>query len=207
MIGKLSGLLDAVSETNCIVDVGGVGYVVQCSGRTMRGLPRPGEAVRLLIETQVREDAITLFGFLEVSEQRWFNLLQTVQGVGSRVALALLSALSPAEIAQAIAAGDKASVTRADGVGPKLAMRIVNELKDKAGAMPELSGAMAMALSGGVSVSQVESGGAADAISALVNLGYKRADAFAAVARAARELGPEADVQALIRIGLRELAK
>jgi len=209
MIGKLSGLLDSIGENACMVDVGGVGYVVQCSARTLRGLPRPGEAVRLLIETQVREDAITLFGFLDGAEQRWFNRLQTVQGVGSRVALAILSALSPAEIAQAILAGDRASVTRADGVGPKLGARIVNELKDKVGALPELPGAMAglAAAAASAGATAPAAGGAADAVSALVNLGYRRADAFTAVARAQRELGPDARVEALIRTGLKELAR
>lgn len=204
MIGKLSGNLDSVAETSAMIDVGGVGYVVFCSGRTLRGLPRPGEPVRLLIETHVREDHIHLYGFLDRAEQHWFNLLQTVQGVGARLALAILSSLGPAELAQAIAAQDKAQVRRADGVGAKLATRIVTELKDKAG---ELAGPGRAVTAEGIAGAATEGGRAADAVSALVNLGYRRADAFAAVARAARELGEEAGLDRLIRAGLKELAR
>ncbi|MCW5732412.1 MAG: Holliday junction branch migration protein RuvA [Alphaproteobacteria bacterium] len=205
MIGKLSGTLDSLGETSAMIDVGGVGYVVFCSARTLRGLPRPGEPVRLLIETHVREDHIHLYGFLDRAEQRWFNLLQTVQGVGARVALAILSSLGPAELAQAIAAQDKAQITRADGVGAKLATRILTELKDKAGELP--AGRAMLAESVAPAGTEASGGRAADAVSALVNLGYRRADAFAAVARAARELGGDAGLDRLIRAGLKELAR
>jgi Holliday junction DNA helicase RuvA len=206
VIAKLSGLLDSVADTACIVDVGGVGYLVYCSGRTLRGLPRPGEAVRLHVETHVREDHIHLYGFLSEAERGWFNLLQTVQGVGARVALGILSSLSPDELFRAIAAADKATLNRCDGVGPKLAARLVTELKDKVGGIA--LGPVAMAAGAAPEAMAGEGGGAvADALSALVNLGYRRADAFGAVTTAARTLGDKADVQALIRAGLKELAQ
>lgn len=204
MIAKLSGLLDSVAETACIVDVGGVGYQVFCSARTLRALPRPGEAVRLHIETHVREDHIHLFGFMAEAERGWFNLLQTVQGVGARVALAILSALSPDELAGAIAAADKATLNRCDGVGPKLAARLVTELKDKAGGIAFSAPAAA---AGGAAAEGSAKGPVADALSALVNLGYKRAEAFGAVTAAARGLGDKANVSDLIRAGLKELAR
>jgi Holliday junction DNA helicase RuvA len=207
MIAKLSGLLDSVADTFCIVDVNGVGYQVFCSGRTLRNLPRPGEAVRLHIETHVREDHIHLFGFVSEAERGWFNLLQTVQGVGAKVALAILSALAPDELFRAIASADKTTLNRCDGVGPKLAVRLITELKDKVGGIalgPAASTAPAEAAA-------ADSGGAngpvADALSALVNLGYKRADAFGAVTTAARNLGDKANVQQLIPAALKELAR
>lgn len=204
MIAKLSGLLDSVAETACIVDVGGVGYQVFCSGRTLRALPRPGEAVRLHIETHVREEHIHLFGFVSDSERSWFNLLQTVQGVGARVALAILSALSPDELIGAIASGDKATLNRCDGVGPKLAARLITELKDKVGGIAFAAPSPAA----GAAPAEGTAGGAiADALSALVNLGYKRAEAFGAVTTAARSLGDKAQVSDLIRAGLKELAR
>jgi Holliday junction DNA helicase RuvA len=206
MIAKLSGLLDSVSDTACILDVGGVGYQVFCSARTLRNLPRPGEAVRLHIETHVREDHIHLFGFVSASEREWFNLLQTVQGVGAKVALGILSALSADELFRAIAAADKATLTRCDGVGPKLAVRLITELKDKVGGIALGPVAQAgMGEAGAVAVA--ETGAVADALSALVNLGYKRADAFGAVTAAARNLGEKPNVQELIRAGLKELAR
>lgn len=207
MIARLSGLLDSVSETACIVDVGGVGYLVYCSGRTLRGLPRPGEAVRLHVETHVREDHIHLYGFLAEAERGWFNLLQTVQGVGARVALGILSSLSPDELFRAIASADKTTLNRCDGVGPKLAARLVTELKDKVGGIA--LGPVAMAGGGAAEAAAATegTGAVADALSALVNLGYRRADAFGAVTAAARALGSEANVQALIRAGLKELAQ
>lgn len=204
MIAKLSGLLDSVAETACIVDVGGVGYQVFCSARTLRALPRPGEAIRLHIETQVREDHIHLFGFASDSERGWFNLLQTVQGVGARVALAILSALSPDELIGAIASGDKATLNRCDGVGPKLAARLITELKDKVGGIAFAAPAPA---SGAAAAEGSANGAIADALSALVNLGYKRAEAFGAVTTAARSLGDKAQVSDLIRAGLKELAR
>jgi Holliday junction DNA helicase RuvA len=203
MIARLSGLLDSVGEDWCIVDVNGVGYQVFCGTRTLRNLPPAGEAVRLSIVTQVREDDIRLFGFTADSEKQWFALLQTVQGVGAKVALAILSVLTPAELADAIAAGDKTSVSRANGVGGKLAQRICAELKDKAAALPS---------SGGVTTASAAAPAAKgsateDAISALVNLGYRHADAHGAVIKAARALGEGAEVAALIRSGLKELAR
>jgi len=206
VIAKLSGLLDSVAEAACIVDVGGVGYLVYCSGRTLRGLPRPGEAVRLHIETHVREDHIHLYGFLAEAERGWFNLLQTVQGVGARVALGILSTLSPDELFRAIAAADKTTLHRCDGVGPKLAARLITELKDKVGGIA-LGPAAAAGDAAAAGAEGAANGAVADALSALVNLGYRRADAFGAVTTAARTLGSDANVQALIRAGLKELAQ
>jgi Holliday junction DNA helicase RuvA len=207
VIAKLSGLLDSVSDTACILDVAGVGYLVYCSGRTLRGLPRPGEAVRLHVETHVREDHIHLYGFLSEAERGWFNLLQTVQGVGARVALGILSSLSADELFRAIASADKATLNRCDGVGPKLAARLVTELKDKVGGIALGPVAMAGGGAAETAIATEGTGAVADALSALVNLGYRRADAFGAVTTAARVLGEKADVQALIRAGLKELAQ
>lgn len=206
MIAKLKGLLDSVSEIGCIVDVGGVGYQVFASARTLRNLPPVGQAVQLFIETHVREDHIHLFGFLTQAERAWFNLLQTVQGVGAKVALAILGSLSTDELTRALAAGDKAMLTRCDGVGPKLAVRLITELKDKLGGL-DLGAAAAGLPSAGESAAIEGPGAVADALSALVNLGYKRVDAFGAVTVAARQLGDKADVSSLIRLGLKELAK
>ncbi len=206
MIAKLKGLLDSVSEIGCIVDVGGVGYQVFASARTLRNLPPMGQAVQLFIETHVREDHIHLFGFLTQAERAWFNLLQTVQGVGAKVALAILGSLSTDELTRALAAGDKAMLTRCDGVGPKLALRLITELKDKLGGL-DLGAAAAGLPSAGESAAIEGQGAVADALSALVNLGYKRVDAFGAVTVAARQLGDKADVSSLIRLGLKELAK
>ncbi len=209
MIAKLKGLLDSVAETALVLDVGGVGYQVFCSPRTLRNLPRIGEAVQLHIETHVREDHIHLFGFLTQAERSWFNLLQTVQGVGAKLALGILGSLSPEELARALAAADKAMLTRCDGVGPKLAARLVTELKDKLGGID--LGAAAIGLPGpgeGAAMPAGETPSAvADALSALINLGYKRVDAFGAVTTAARQLGAEADMAGLIRLSLKELAK
>ena len=186
-----------------ILDVHGVGYVVACSTRTLQRLPRVGEAAVLAIETQVREDAIRLFGFLSDSERDWFRLLQSVQGVGSKVALAILSIMSPDELTSAIALQDKASVARAPGVGPKLAARIVAELKDKAGAFGTVDPA-AMTLAGGEA--PAGSSAAQEAISALINLGYGRPQAATAIAASLKALGEGAETSALIRRGLKELA-
>jgi holliday junction DNA helicase RuvA len=202
VIARLRGKLDALDEGHVVVDVGGVGYLVACPTRTLAGLPRPGEAVNLLIETQVRDDSITLYGFESGAERSWFRLLQTVQGVGARVALGILSVLGPDELARAVAAQDKAMLARASGVGPRLASRITSELKDRLSELPAAEGAFSagrppMAL-----------GGPADeAVSALVNLGYGRSDAHAAVAKAAAALGAGAPLEALIRSGLQELAR
>lgn len=196
MIGKLSGVVDSVGETEAIIDVGGVGYVVACSARTLRDM-RPGEPARLLIETQMREDAIRLFGFRDAAEKAWFSHLQSVQGVGAKLALGVLSAFGPDELARAVAAQDKAMLARAPGVGQKLAQRIAAELKDKAGQV-----ALGPAAADIVAVP----GAAGDAVSALVNLGYRRAEAFAAVAKATQSNG-NASVAELIRAGLRELGR
>ena len=204
MIGKLTGVVDSYGEDFVILDVHGVGYVVQCSSRTLQRLPKAGEAAALLIETQVREDAIRLFGFAAEAERDWFRLLQSVQGVGTKVALAILGILSPGDLASAIALQDKAAVVRAPGVGPKLAARIVAELKDKAPAFGSIDPAVAR-LAG-----EDEAKGAPkpvqDAISALVNLGYGRPQAAAAVAASVKALGDAAETSALIRRGLKELA-
>lgn len=204
MIGKLKGLVDSVEEDHAIIDVGGVGYVVFCSTRTLQRLPR-GEVVALAIETQVREDAIRLFGFLGHEERDWFRILQNVQGVGAKVALALLGTLPPAELAQALALQDKAAVARAPGVGPKLAARLVAELKDKAPAFAPSLDPAAMRLAGDHGDRTLPRP-VQDAISALVNLGYSRPQAATAVAAALQALGESAEAGALIRRGLRELA-
>jgi holliday junction DNA helicase RuvA len=204
MIGKLKGILDSVDEEGLIIDVNGVGYVVAASARTLRNLPAVGQATILHIETQVREDAIRLFGFLTEGERDWFRLLQSVQGVGAKVALAILGVLSAAELSGAIAAQDKAMVARAQGVGPKLAARIVLELKDKApvGGVAELGGDIASA----DQASKLPKA-ASDAVLALVGLGYARPQAAAAVAKGFASLGAGAETAALIRLGLKELAQ
>jgi Holliday junction DNA helicase RuvA len=204
MIGKLKGLIDSYGEDFVILDVNGVGYVVQCSARTLQKLPRPGEAAALAIETQVREDAIRLFGFTSDAERDWFRLLQTVQGVGSKVALAILGVMGPGELATAIASQDKASVGRAQGVGPKLAARIVAELKDKAPAFGHVDPLVAKFPAEDEDKSAPAP--VRDAISALVNLGYGRPQAAAAVAASVKALGESAQTSALIRQGLKELA-
>ena len=203
MIGKLKGSIDALGEAHVIVDVHGVGYEVHASARTLRQL-QVGQEVSLAIETHVREDAIRLFGFASETERAWFRTLQTIQGVGSKVALAVLSTLSSEELANAIALQNWAAVEQSPGVGKKLAQRIVAELKDKAPLSVGLN-VPALGRKGGPSVA--ESSPAAEAISALMNLGYQPAQATQAVAAAAAELGAEADTPKLIRRGLRELAR
>lgn len=198
MIGKLTGILDSAGEDRAMVDVGGVGYVVFASARTLGNLPRLGEPVTLYIETHVREDHIHLYGFADMGEQELFRLLLSVQGVGARVALALMAVFSPVAFRTAVAAGDKAAITAANGVGPKLAGRIINELKDK------LVGDLA--LDGGVAAVPM-GGDFSDAVSALVNLGYRPAEAHTAVAVAQNNLGQEAGIGQLIRVGLRELGQ
>lgn len=199
MIAKLTGLLDAAGDGHAVIDVGGVGYLVFCSARTLARM-QPGEAVALLIETQVRDDGINLYGFLDAAERHWFRLLIGIQGVGPRVALAIQGVLPPRELMLAIASGDRAALTRAAGVGAKLAARIASELKDKVAAMPAADG-------GGEAIAAaVAPGPSADAISALVNLGFRPAEAHAAIASVAGRLGAGAAVEALIRGGLAELA-
>ncbi len=199
MIARLKGLLDSASADACIVDVGGVGYLVSASAKTLDRLGAVGGAVALHIETQVREDAIQLFGFLTEAERDSFRLLTSVQGVGGRVALAILSVLGPDELAHAIAAADTASIARANGVGPKLAARIANELKGKFGSI---------ALSGSTPLPVGAAGGAvADALAALAGLGFKPMEASRAVADAQAELGGDAAVGELIRVALRKTAR
>ena len=211
MIAKLRGHVDSVGDDWAILDVGGVGYLVFCSGRTLGALPAPGEAASLVIETHVREDHIHLYGFADTLERDAFRLLGTVQGVGARVALAILTVVPADTLGGVLAAQDKAALTRAAGVGPKLAGRIVAELKDKAtglGAVPTgrpagvaVDGAAAPA-SGGPGAGVVD-----DATSALVNLGYGRAESWAEATAAARALGEAATVEAVIGAALRELGK
>jgi holliday junction DNA helicase RuvA len=204
MIGKLKGTIEALGESHAIVDVHGVGYEVHASARTLRAL-QLGEPVALAIETHVRDDAIRLFGFISETERAQFRLLQTVQGVGAKVALALLGTLSPQELSAAIALQNWAAVAEAPGVGKKLAQRIVAELQDKA---PSLSLAAARSPAGEARPgSAVPSTATAEAISALTNLGYQAAQASQAVAAAAAALGAAADTPKLIRRGLQELAR
>jgi Holliday junction DNA helicase RuvA len=205
MIGKLRGKVDAIGESFLVVDVNGVGYEVQASARTLRNL-KIGEEIALTIDTHVREDAIRLFGFQSEVERSWFRTLQTIQGVGAKVALGVLGTLSPSDLASAIALQNWAAVEQAPGVGKKLAQRIVAELKDKA---PALSAAglnvpMASAKGGRAAV---EDSATAEAISALTNLGYQPGQASQAVAAAMAELGQAADTAKLIRRGLKELGR
>ncbi|AUN29901.1 Holliday junction branch migration protein RuvA [Niveispirillum cyanobacteriorum] len=205
MIAKLSGLLDSTGLDWAIIDVNGVGYLISASTRTLRRLGSNGSAVSVHTEMWVSEDKMALYGFADINERDWFRLLTTVQGVGARVALNILSVLAPDRLTSAIAAQDKTTLCEADGVGPKLAARILNELKDK----------VATLATSPVAATQVQSTAAqpavstavGDAVSALVNLGYKRIEAFTAVNKAAQSLGGEADVSALIRAGLKELSQ
>jgi len=205
MIGKLKGVIDSYGEDTVIVDVNGVGYEVHCSARTMQELPGIGQPATLSIETHVREDQIRLFGFVTEIEREWFRLLQTVQGVGVKVALAVLGTLKPAELASAIAMRDKAMVARTPGVGAKVAERIVTELKDKAPAYTNIDPAL-VRLSGALDDKRAPAP-VTDAVSALINLGYAQAQAAAAIAVATRSAGEGAEATTLIRLGLRELAK
>jgi len=199
VIAQLTGRVEQVEADRCVVDVGGVGYLVQASTRTLSQLPPPPAVARVLVETQVREDAILLYGFADPAEREWFRLLVTVQGVGARVALNLLSALSPGDLAAAIAVGDRASLTRASGVGAKLAARVLAELRERVGAMPVGAG--------GISVAPPAPGGVeADALSALGNLGYRRSEAAPAVARVVERMGEGASLNAVLRESLKELA-
>ena len=200
MIAKLRGLLDSFSADQAIIDVQGVGYLVFASTRTLAQLGAIGDEIVLHTELQVSEDDLRLIGFATAEERDWFRLLTSVQGVGARVALAILSALTGDELHRAIASGDKAMVARAQGVGPKLALRIVNELKDKAGGVVLGSG-------GGAAAAIPAGSSAADAVSALQNLGFRPAEASAAVAKAEAELGPEASLDALVRSALKKAAR
>jgi Holliday junction DNA helicase RuvA len=204
MIGKLTGILDTIGEDHIIIDVGGVGYQVHCSTRTMHELPMAGEAVMMVIETHVRETEIKLFGFATELERDWFNLLQSVQGVGAKVAMAVQSTLSASDLATAIALQDKAMVTRAPGIGPKVGQRIISELKDKVPAFSDAA-AQEMGLAHEMSDGRA-SAAVSDAVSALGNLGYSSTQAAAAVSAALKSAGEDADSARLIRLGLRELA-
>lgn len=199
MIARLRGVLAESAADHAVLDVGGVGYLVWCSARTLTAIGEVGGDVLLFTEMQVREDAITLYGFGSAAERDAFRLLTSVQGVGGRVALAILSVLDAGELAKAIASGDKAMVARANGVGPKLAMRIVNELKDKMGSLPVGTGLAPVTVAKG--------GTAADALSALANLGFRPAEASAAVGAAVEELGDGATLDAVVRLALRKAAK
>ena len=205
MIGKLKGIVDSFGDDWLIIDVQGVGYQVHCSSRTLGSLPQVNEAAVLFIETHVRETEIKLFGFVGESERDWFRLLQSVQGIGAKVALAILGTLTPGDLASAIALQDKAAVSRAPGVGPKVAQRIVSELKDKA---PALSGGSTEAIGLQRDIGDgVASNAVVDAVSALSNLGYSSEQASKAVAAAVAATGEEADSSTLIRLGLKELAR
>ena len=205
MIGKLKGLIESYGQDSVIVDVNGVGYEVHCSARTLQELPGVGQPATLSIETHVREDQIRLFGFITEIEREWFGLLQTVQGVGAKVALSVLGTLKASELASAIAMRDKAMVARAPGVGPKVAERIVTELKDKAPAYTNVDPAL-VRLSGALDDKRAPAP-VTDAVSALVNLGYGQAQAAAAIAAATRHAGEGAEATTLIRLGLKELAR
>jgi Holliday junction DNA helicase RuvA len=198
MIARLSGILAETAADSAVIDVAGVGYLVHLSGRTIDAIGPVGGEVLILTELQVREDAWTLFGFGSPAERDCFRALTSIQGVGGRLALAILSVLSPDELARAVAHDDKAMIGRANGVGPKLAARIANELQGKLGA-PGLAGAAGTPTPRG--------GTAADAVSALGNLGFKPAEASSAVNAAADELGPDATLDALVRLALRKAAK
>lgn len=208
MIAKLTGVLDSTGTDWAVIDCGGIGYLITASGRTLSRLGNPGGDVSVLVEMKVSEDRIQLFGFADAAERDWFRLLTTVQGVGSKVGISLLSALPPDKLAAAIMAQDKSALSAADGVGPKLASRIANELKDKVGEL-RLGGGMAggaAPTAKGLPGEAAGSSAAADAISALVNLGYKRVEAFSAVTSVVARVGPDAAVGELIRQGLKELS-
>jgi Holliday junction DNA helicase RuvA len=204
MIGKLKGLVDSFGDDFVLIDCNGVCYEAFCSGRTLQALPRVGEATVVFIETIVREDMIRLYGFATQGEKAWFNLLLTVQGVGARVALSILSVLSPSDLSSAIALQDKAMIGRANGVGPKLAVRLVTELKGK---VPEVGGIDAGTLGLQAALGEgIASSAVTDAVSALTNLGYSSAQASAALARIVARDGDSIPTERLIRLGLRELS-
>lgn len=205
MIGKLTGILDTTSLNSILLDVRGVGYLVNCSPRTLARCGAKGEALSLYIDTNVREDAITLYGFIDEAEQQWFRLLHSVQGVGPKAAMSILGVCPPDKLAFAIASGDKAAITQADGVGPKIAVRILTELKDKAGKIdlaPKAAGvSMSMATNQGASsIDQ-------DAVSALINLGYQRSDAYEAVMNVKQQANDnEVSLSDMIKLALKELS-
>ncbi len=201
MIAKLTGVIDSMGDDWALIDVGGIGYQLACSASTLRALGTVGEPTSAYVETFIRDDRMQLYGFADTGERDWFRMLLNVQGVGARVALAILSALTADELTQAILAQDKTAVARAQGVGPKLAQRVVAELKDKVGDIGMGPGAALAPAPAG------EIGPDADAVSALVNLGYGRSEAYGAVVAARKTLGDKAAVETLIRDGLKELAR
>ncbi len=210
MIGRLKGQVAHVGEDHALIDVNGVGYIVHCGSRTLAGLPKPGETVALYTDLLVREDLLQLFGFSSLPERDWHRLLTTVQGVGAKVSMGILSTLGTEGVNRAIALGDAATVKRAPGVGPKLATRIVNELKSKAPAMmassaPKSATGSPAPVIDPMPVVEVEQGASADALSALANLGYQPGEAAEAIARAATD-APDADAGTLIKAALRALA-
>lgn len=205
MIGKLSGIIDSFGPDYVLLDVSGVGYLVHCSPRTLQNSGQTGDPVSFLIDTHVREDAINLYGFADAAEQQWFRLLTSVQGVGARVGMAILGACPPERLGFAIASGDKAAVQAADGVGPKLALRIVTELKDKA-AKIDLSASMPKQEKGGGKIEQAPASIDNDAVSALVNLGYAKSDAFQAVLAAKQKANDNVGLSDMIRLALKELS-
>jgi Holliday junction DNA helicase RuvA len=199
VIAKLAGVVDAVGEGWAVIDVGGVGYLVACSARTLSRFAI-GDAVRVLVDTHMREGAVVLYGFADAAEQAWFRLLNGVQGVGGRLALAVLSVLTTDELGRAVLAGDRRALVRADGVGPRLAARIVNELKDRVG------GGIGVATAAPTSTAAGDGVPERDAVAALVGLGFGPGEALDAVSRASRRLGGQTAVETLIRAGLAELA-
>ena len=203
MIGKLKGKLDFIADDRIILDVNGVGYELHCSGRTLAALPKIGDELALAVETHVRETEIRLFGFANENDRQWFCLLQNVQGVGAKVALALLGAFSPDELSSAIAMQDKAMLTRTPGIGAKVAQRIITELKDK---IPKVLGGAGAGAAGTDAPKREEQTAASDAVSALVNLGYPPMQANLAIQKVLAEAGENADAGTLIRLGLRELS-
>lgn len=208
MIGKLSGIIDSFADNHLLLDVQGVGYLVHCSSRTLQNIGQTGDVCSLLIDTHVREDALNLYGFRDAAEQQWFRLLTSVQGVGAKVGLAILSAVPVERIGFAIASGDKAAIQQADGVGPKLAIRIVTELKDKAGKIDLQMPAGKMPAAKNAKEPILAPNVDNDAVSALVNLGYTKSDAFQAVLSAKQKANDNeaANVGDLIRLALKELS-
>jgi Holliday junction DNA helicase RuvA len=199
LIAQLTGRVEALEDGRCIIDVNGVGYLVHASTRTLSALPASPAVTRLLVETHVREDAILLYGFIDPAERDWFRLLTTVQGVGGRVALSVLSVLSPPDLTTAFAAGDRASLTRVPGIGARLAVRLLTELRDKAGAVPTTA-SFAAAPATAPRVTE-------DTISALLNLGYRRHEVQALVAQVIDRAGEAATLDAVLRDSLKELAQ
>ncbi len=204
MIGKLTGKIDTIHGTQMILDVNGVGYLVSCSAHTQRLAGQEGDTAMLWIESQIREDAFNLFGFADTIERDWFRLLTSVQGVGAKAALSILSILSPERLGQAIAAGDKAPLTTADGIGPKIANRLLTELKDKVAhlSLPPSKGAANDSIPSAMPHSSITD----DAMSALLNLGYRRMEAFSALAAASADLGDDVTLDSLIRTALSKLS-